>query len=139
MAELYIWAAAGTFALVGYGTARKLGLFDEVPRDPKARVAGYASVALSVVKEQLIGSSLESWSEQRVEYVQRGARSCLWVEDGALCFRSGPSQESFPLGDLGRLSFALSGDEMSIEIVTAETGGAEHSSQLTVRVLPKSA
>lgn len=139
MAEVYIWAAAGTFALVGFGMAKRLGLLDEVPRDPKARVAGYAAGALAVIKDQLIGSQIQTWSEQRVEYVKKGTPSVLWVENGSLFCRQGFEQESFPLGDLGSLSFALSGDEMQIEISTAETGGARHTAQVSVPILSKSA
>jgi hypothetical protein len=139
MAELYLWATAGTFALVGIGMARHLGLLDEVPRDPKARVAGYSSAVLMVLKDQLIGSQLESWNEHRVEYIRKGAASSLWVEDGALICRQGQEQLLYPVGDLGKLAFSFSGDEMSIQIRTAESGGAEHSTQVTVRMLPPKA
>lgn len=115
--------------------AKRLGLLDEVPRDPKARVASYASAVLVVVKDQLVGSRIASWQNDRVEYIHRGARGEMWVEDGALQCRHGKEQGSFPIGDLGRLTFSLQGEEMSIEIVAAETGGAEHSSQLSIRML----
>jgi hypothetical protein len=139
MAEVYIWAAAGGFCLFGYGMARRLGLLDEVPRDPKARVASYASAVLMVVKDQLIASQIQTWSPDRVEYVKKGANGALWVENGALQCRYGKEQESFPVGDRGRLSFSLDGDEMSIEIFTAETGGAEHTARVSVRMLQRSA
>lgn len=139
MAEVYMWAAAGGFALFGYTMAKRLGLLDEVPRDPKARVASYSSNVLMVVKDQLFGAQLLSLTSERVDYIHKGARSSLWVENGALQCLYGKEQESFPVGDLGKLVFTLIGDEVSVQIVTSETDGAEHSTQVHVRVLPKSA
>lgn len=139
MAEVYLWAAAGGFALLSYGMAKRLGLLDEVPRDPKARVASYASGVLLVIKDQLIGSQVVSWDSGRVDYLHKGATCALWVENGALHCKQGPVQESFPVGDRGGLTFQLVGEEMSIEILTAETGGAEHTAQISVRMLTRSA
>ena len=139
MAEMYLWAAAGGFCLFTFGMAKRLGLLDEVPRDPKARVASYASAVLMVLKDQLIGSQVESWEPDRVEYLKKGATGALWVENGAVHCRHGKDQESFPIGDQGRLLFALNGDEMSVEIHSAETGGAQHTAQVSIRVLLKSA
>lgn len=135
MAEVYIWAAAGGFCLFGYSMAKRLGLLDEVPRDPKARVAAYSSAVLMVVKDQLVGSQLKAWQVDRVEYIHKGAPGAIWVEDGALQCRQGKHQEAFPLGDLGRLAFSLKDNEMSVEILAAETDGAEHSSQVSIRML----
>lgn len=139
MAEVYLWAAAGGFALLGYGMAKRLGLLDDVPRDPKARVASYASGVLLVLKDQLIGSQVLAWDSGRVEYLHKGANCALWVESGALHCQQGPLKESFPVGDSGRLTFELVGEEMSVEILAAEAGGAEHTARVSVRVLAKSA
>ena len=140
MAEMFLWAAAGGFALFGYTTARRLGLLDHVPRDPKARVAAYSSGILMVLKDQLIGSQVTHWEDQRVEYIKRGAASALWVEDGAVHCLYGKEQESFPIGDRGHLAIAMQGDEMLVKIFAAESGGAEHDTQVSIRVLlPRSA
>lgn len=139
MAEMYLWAAAGGFALIGYGMAKRLGLLDEVPRDPKARVASYASGVLLVIKDQLIGSQVLEWEKGRVEYLHKGASCALWVENGSLHCRQGPVEELFPLGDRGELTFQLIDEEMSVQIFAAETDGAEHTAHVSVRMLCKSA
>lgn len=140
MAEMALWAVAGGFALASYSMAKRLGLLDAVPRDPQARVAHYSSAALSVVKDQLIGSELEDWELERVSYVKAGQRSCLWVEEGALHCRHGDRTETFPVGDKGHLAFSLEGEDMSVKIYAAESSGAERTSHASVRVrLRKSA
>ena len=58
------------FTILAYVTTRKLGLLDPVPRDPKARVAGYTSSILSLLKVQLIHSRLEQWEPGRIRFVK---------------------------------------------------------------------
>ena len=135
MAEMLAWAAAGAFCLVGYGMGHRLGLFDEVPRDPKARVASYSSAVMLVFKDQLFSAHLEAWSPQSIQYVKENKTGLLWVENGALHCRHGAEKGSFPIGDLGNLRFSLDGHDLSMEIFAAETNGAEHSAQISVRVL----
>ncbi len=136
MAEIYLWAAASGFALVSYTLSKRLGLLDPVPRDPKARVAAYSSAALSVIKDQLIGSDLQEWESAKVRYLKNGQPAQLWVENGALFCRGNHGQESFPIGDLGTLDFHYDQEQMHIKILAAETGGAEHSSQVSLRMRP---
>jgi hypothetical protein len=139
MAEVSLWAAAGGVALFSFGMAKKLGLLDPVPRDPVARVAHYSSNVLSVVKDQLIGAELESWEAHRVAYSREGKRGSIWVENGVVHCRLGDGLEVFPIGDQGSLTFAWEGGQMSIEIHTAESDGAERTSTVSVRMLQKSA
>ncbi len=134
MAEIYIWAAASGFALVGYTMSKRLGLLDEVPRDPKARVAAYSSSALGALKEQLIGSELQSWEPSKISYLKNGTPGNFWVENGALHCKSSRGEESHPIGDLGTLSFSYIDEELLVTILAAETDGAEHSSQVTLRM-----
>jgi hypothetical protein len=119
--------------------AKRLGLLDPVPRDPTARVAHFSSNVLCVVKDQLIGAELESWETRRVDYFRGGKRGAIWVDGGVVWCRLGDGQESFPLGDRGSLTFAWEGNEMSVTIHTAESGGAERTSNVSVRMLQKSA
>ena len=137
MAEIYIWAAASGFALVGYTMSKRLGLLDDVPRDPKARVAAYSSAALSALKEQLIGSDLQAWEATKVSYLKNGKPGVFWVENGELHCQGSRGDESYPIGDRGTLQFSYANDELLVEIFTAETDGAEHSSQVTLRMAKK--
>lgn len=134
MAEVYLWAAAGGFCLFGYGMARRLGLLDEVPRDPKARVASFASEALLLVKEQLIGAQILECAPDRVVYIQRGAKSLLWNEPGLLQCEEGKVRRSVPLGDQGKLEFSWQNEEILVTILTAESEGAEHQAQVALPV-----
>ena len=134
MAELFLWAAAGSFALVGYTLAKRLGLLDPVPRDPKARVEAYSWAAVSVIKDQLLGSDLQHCESARVSYLKDGLPGELWFESGALFCKGQHGQESFPIGDLGDLDFSYSEQQIHVKIRTAETAGAEHSTQISLRM-----
>lgn len=136
--EVLLWAAAGGFAAAGYRMAKKLGLFDEVPRDDQARAAFYSSNALVTIKDQLFGSEIVSCGADRVVYLRRGKENVLWSETGTLCHCSdGHQEQRLSLGDLGRVVFSLVGDkEISVEITVSETQGGEHFSQVAIRVLP---
>lgn len=120
------------FAVLAYITTRKLGLLDPVPRDPKARVASYASSVMSLLKNQLIHCKLEKWESGRVSYRKGASSEAIWVEDGYVHWQRGGKKESLPLGDKGQLTFELQGSELLVAIVAAEASGAEHSVELSL-------
>lgn len=139
MAEIYLWAAASGFALVGYTLSKRLGLLDPVPRDPKARVAAYSSAALCLLKDQLVGSDLDSWDPSKVSYFKNNQPGQLWVERGALHCQGAHGQECFPIGDRGTVEFSYRQEQLHVSILAAETGGAEHSSQISLRLPQRAA
>lgn len=120
------------FAVIAYLTTRRLGLLDPVPRDPKARVAAYTSSILSKLKEQLIQSRLKQCEPARVSYVNGATEGVIWLDGGNVHFEEGNSKSELPLGDMGNLTFALQGSELSVSIVAAESSGAEHSVQVSL-------
>ena len=118
--------------LLAYLSMKRLGLLDPVPRDPKARVASYTSAVLSLLKDRLIQSQLQTCEPERVHYVKGPASGAIWMAGGEVHFQSGANETTLPLGDKGELTFELQGRELSVTITAAESDGAHHSVQVSL-------
>lgn len=136
MAEFFLWAAAAGVGAITYYGAKKSGMFDEVPREPEARLTHFNSEVIGLLKRELVGAPLESVTAQRVEYRSGERTNAIWFEAGQIHCTCDSATPPYPLGALGQAHFSLEKDQLSILLVSCEQEGLEHRSELTLGVRP---